>query len=186
MKDLLFLKPGQYPNETTRKTVTFAFVIYHANNSPLPLTSRIHVTSLHQKYYMLFYLLPYSSKHRKFHFCGGRIVYMFQQECIPVGCVPAAHWPYAAVCFAGGCLLGGAVSAPGGGGLPLGGCLLQRGCVCVSQHALRQTPSPPPVDRILDTRLWKYYLGPTSLRPVIRKQYGHYHHNTPQIWKFKC
>ena len=22
------------------------------------------------------------------------------------------------------------------------------------------------VDRILDTRLWKYYLGPTSLRPV--------------------
>ena len=37
----------------------------------------------------------------------------------------------------GGCLLPGGVSAPGGGG--------------VSQHALRQTPSPP-VDRILDTR----------------------------------
>ena len=26
----------------------------------------------------------------------------------------------------------------------------------------------PIVDRILDTRLWKYYLGPTSLRPVIK------------------
>ena len=30
------------------------------------------------------------------------------QECIPVGCVPAAHWPYAGVCFGGG------VSASGG------------------------------------------------------------------------
>ena len=36
-----------------------------------------------------------------------------KQECIPVGCVPAAHWPYAWVCFLGvGCLLLG------------GGCLL--------------------------------------------------------------
>ena len=25
---------------------------------------------------------------------------------------------------------------------------------------------PPPVDRILDTRFWKYYLAPTSLRAV--------------------
>ena len=39
-----------------------------------------------------------------------------EQECIPVGCVPAARWPYAAVCFPwgwcllGGCLLGGGVS----------------------------------------------------------------------------
>ena len=83
------------------------------------------------------------------------------QECIPVGCVPAARWPYAAVCLWGGCLLLGV--APGGSAL--GGCLLQRDGV--SQHALRQTP--PPVDRILGTRLWKYYLGPTSLRPVTRK-----------------
>ena len=30
-----------------------------------------------------------------------------------------------------------------------------------------EQPLPPPVDRILDTRFWKYYLGPTSLRPVI-------------------
>ena len=26
---------------------------------------------------------------------------------------------------------------------------------------------PPPMDRILDTRFWKYYLAPTSLRAVI-------------------
>ena len=28
--------------------------------------------------------------------------------------------------------------------------------------------TPPPVNRILDTRYWKYYLAPTSLRAVIR------------------
>ena len=49
------------------------------------------------------------------------------QECIPVGCVPAARRPYAGVCFGG-------VSAPGGvccrgasaprRGCLLGGCLL--------------------------------------------------------------
>ena len=32
-----------------------------------------------------------------------------KQECIPVGCVPAAHWPYAGVCFLGG---GGLVLIP--------------------------------------------------------------------------
>ena len=58
----------------------------------------------------------------------------------------------------GGCLLPG-VSAPGGvwsGGVCSGG-------VYSSMHWGRH---PPPVDRILDTHLWKYYLGPTSLRPV--------------------
>ena len=74
-----------------------------------------------------------------------------KQECIPVGCVPAARWPYAAVCFRGGvCLVqgGGGVCLVGGGLLWGGVC--SRGClvggVCsgggVSQHALRQTPSP--------------------------------------------
>ena len=82
-----------------------------------------------------------------------KITTQLKQECIPVGCVPAARWPYAAVCFPGGIF--------SGGGLALGGSA--RGGV--SQHALRQTPLPP-VDRILDTLLWKYYLGPTSLRPV--------------------
>ena len=79
------------------------------------------------------------------------------------------------VCSPGGwwCLPGlGGVCLPGRGGLVPGGgsaCLVRGGVWCpggVSQHALRQTASPP-VDRILDTRLWKYYFGPTSLRPVM-------------------
>ena len=135
-----------------------------------------------------------------------------RQECIPVGCVPAARRPCSGVSFPGGgvcqvrvvCLVrgvGGGSARSGGGCLPGGGsawsggmCLPGPGGVCqvrggvcqvqggfclvlggvcllggglgISQHALRQTPSPP-VDRILDTRLWKYYLGPTSLRPVM-------------------
>ena len=48
----------------------------------------------------------------------------------------------------GGCLLLG-VSAPRGSAWSWG--------VVVSQHALRQIP---PVNRILDTRYWKYYLAP--------------------------
>ena len=47
-----------------------------------------------------------------------------QQECIPVGCVPAARRPYAGVCFPGG------GSAWSRGGLPgLGGYLIQGGGV---------------------------------------------------------
>ena len=60
-----------------------------------------------------------------------------KQECIPVGCIPAAHRPYAGVCL-GGCLLRGCLLL----GHLLPGGLLREGCV--SQHALRQTPS---VDR---------------------------------------
>ena len=70
----------------------------------------------------------------------------------------------------GGCLLLGGVCSWGvsallgvsslGGGLllgvsALGGCLLLGRCLLlggVSQHALRQTPPLPAVDRILDTR----------------------------------
>ena len=56
-----------------------------------------------------------------------------RQECIPVGCVPAAFRPYAQVCFWGGCLVRGVVPGLGGvcsggvsglGGAWLGGCLL--------------------------------------------------------------
>ena len=79
----------------------------------------------------------------------------------------------------GGCLLWGVCLGGGGvcsGGCPLWGVSVPRrsalGGGGVSQHALRQTPSPLPVDIILDTRLWKYYLGPTLLWLVItvRKQ----------------
>ena len=56
----------------------------------------------------------------------------------------------------GVCSQGG--SAWSGGSAPGGVCLVWGG---ISQHALRQTP-PLWTDR----RLWKYYLGPTSLRSV--------------------
>ena len=73
-----------------------------------------------------------------------------RQECIPVGCVPAARRPYAGVCFrGGGCLLqggvwSGGVCGPGGGGLV-------RGCVCVCSGgggvgipACIEAEDPPP------------------------------------------
>ena len=52
-----------------------------------------------------------------------------KQECIPVGCVPAARRPYAGVCFpgGGGCLVRGVSAAGGGvcsGGSAPGGCLV--------------------------------------------------------------
>ena len=50
-----------------------------------------------------------------------------KQECIPVGCVPAARWPYAGVCSRG-VSAPGRVSAPGGVSAPRG-CLLWGG-VC--------------------------------------------------------
>ena len=37
-----------------------------------------------------------------------------EQECIPVGCVPAARRPYARVCFPGGGPGPGGVPGPGG------------------------------------------------------------------------
>ena len=66
------------------------------------------------------------------------------------------------VCSQGGCLLPEGCLLQGGCLLPEG-CLLPGGCIpaCTEADTL-----PPLVDRILDTRLWKYYLGPTSLRPV--------------------
>ena len=74
-----------------------------------------------------------------------------EQECIPVGCVPAAYWPYAGVCFSGSvCSRVGWVSAPGGGGIP----------ACTDAD-------PPPVNRITDTSK-NITLATTSLRPVIK------------------
>ena len=74
-------------------------------------------------------------------------------------------------------LLGGRGSAPGGGVCSLGGVcsrggvVCSRGCLVCSRGDIPACTEadtlPPPVDRILDTHLWKYYLGPTSLRPVI-------------------
>ena len=64
-----------------------------------------------------------------------------QQECIPVGCVPAARRPYSEVCcsgggglvWLGGCLVWGesglGVSGLGGVWSGVGGCLVQGGCL---------------------------------------------------------
>ena len=48
--------------------------------------------------------------------------FSIKQECIPVGCVPAARRPYAGVCFPGGvCLVWGGSAWSGGCAWP-GGC----------------------------------------------------------------
>ena len=107
-----------------------------------------------------------------------------------------AGWASRGVCFTGrgvcfldgavlnrGCALpmeGGGFVLPKGrvlGGVPASGAVPARGHVpargvpagevCVSQHALRQTP---PVNKMTDRRLWKYYLAVTSLRTVIRQR----------------
>ena len=99
-----------------------------------------------------------------------------KQECIPVGCVPAARWPYAEVCSRGGgsgpggfvlvpgwfVLVPGGCLLPGGGG---GGCLVWGGVWSGVYPSMHWGRPPPPL--WTDRRLWKYYLGPTSLRPVI-------------------
>ena len=51
-----------------------------------------------------------------------------EQECIPVGCVPAAHRPYAGVWSGGGVSGPGGVCSRGGVSGP-GGCLLPGGCL---------------------------------------------------------
>ena len=101
-----------------------------------------------------------------------------EQECIPVGCVPAARRPYAGVCFRGGSPSGGVLHRGGSpsrgvlhprggspsweGGLHPGGMVvvlhLGGGGHMASQHALRQTPSPPvdrhtPVTRMHSSRM---------------------------------
>ena len=102
-----------------------------------------------------------------------------RQECITVGCVPPACCPYLPACTAGGYLsgLGGTCWASGGvpglgGGctcLVLGGevpgpgggtCLVLGGGGVVPAWSGGVPAHPPPVDRILDTRFWKYYLAP--------------------------
>ena len=60
-----------------------------------------------------------------------------KQECIPVGCIPAARRPYAGVCFPGGL---SAWSRGLGGSASSGGASACSGGGGASQHALRQTP----------------------------------------------
>ena len=92
---------------------------------------------------------------------------LWKQECIPVGCVPAAHRPYAGVCF-WGCVVPGGVcsggwsrgmSAPGGvwsggggGGIP----------ACTEADPLLWT-------EWMTDRCKNITLATTSLRPVKKQ-----------------
>ena len=52
---------------------------------------------------------------------NGKKSCIFKQKCIPVGCVPAAHWPYArgrGFSLPGGVLPAGGDSPANGGSLP--------------------------------------------------------------------
>ena len=98
---------------------------------------------------------------------------LFGQECIPVGCVSSAALP---IC-GGGCLPGvvsvWGVSAQGGlsaqeGCLPRG----VSGGICTGVYpSMHWGRSPPPVDRILDRRLWKHYLSATSFADDNKLKY---------------
>ena len=92
------------------------------------------------------------------------------QECIP------AHWPYLVV-SAGGryachtCRPTATHAPPAMHAplprIPLLPCTCPLPCMPL-MHAPCNACPPPPVDRILDTCFWKYYLAPTSLRAVIK------------------
>ena len=76
-----------------------------------------------------------------------------KQECIPVGCVPAARRPYAGVCFPGGGVWSRGEGLVPGGGYP-------------SMHWGR--PPPPLWTEWMTDRCKNITLATTSLRPVTR------------------
>ena len=92
------------------------------------------------------------------------------QECIPVGCVPAARRPYAGVCFPGGgvCLVWGGFSIRGGssirgGFLHPGGGSPSRGGYGIP--ACTEADTLPPCGQTHTCK--NITLATTSLRPVI-------------------
>ena len=93
-----------------------------------------------------------------------------KQECIPVGCVLAAHWPYAAVFFRGGvCLVWGCAWSQGGvPGLGWGSAWSRGGSPCRWGFSLPGGPArrTPLVNRITDT-CKNITLATTSLRPLM-------------------
>ena len=110
--------------------------------------SGLHIFVIYKKY---FYTSMHSSRMRT-------------ARLLPVS--PSMHC--GGGCLFWGCLLWG-VSAPRGVSAPVG-CLLPGVCLWLGGGGVY--PSMQwgrhllPVDRILDTRFWKYYLAPTSLRAV--------------------
>ena len=96
----------------------------------------------------------------------------FKQECIPVGCVPAARRLYSGLCFPGGVSAWSRGCLPGPGGV----CLVQGISPCLGGSAWSggvlpawggsPCPETPPVNRITDT-CKNITLATTSLRPVM-------------------
>ena len=116
--------------------------------------------------------------------CSGEGVSAWGSVCRR-GCLPARV--FSQVVSARG------ISAEGGV-YPAGCVCLGEGVVCpgagkcVSQHALRQTPTPPTPrhwNKMTDRRPRKYYLAVTSLRTVIR-HYPELLTTTPLIGKQCC
>ena len=106
--------------------------------------------------------------------------WMKKQECIPVGCVPAAHWPYPGVSFLGGgctcpgCACQGVWSGgcgPGGctcpGVVPAGGARQGGACWGVPARGGLPQTCPPPVNRMTDM-CKNITLATTSLRSVMK------------------
>ena len=102
--------------------------------------------------------------------------YYSKQECIPVGCVPAAYRPYAGFCFRGGlpgpggCLpgLGGAAwSGLGGVCLVWGVCLLGEVCLVWGGSGIQACTEADTLPPCGQTHTCKNItLATTSLRPV--------------------
>ena len=104
-----------------------------------------------------------------------------KQECIPVGCVPPAHWPYLVVSAGGACFAthtpchARALPCP-----PATHTSPCHTCPC-AVHASPCYACPPaknphsPLDRILDTRLWKHY--PAAIAGSNKTK--------PQHWKWQ-
>ena len=130
-----------------------------------------------------------------------------KHECIPVGCVPPAHWSYLRISsYPTHTPLGATTHAPrqqpcmppqSNHACPPGAtmhtpwsnhaqppeqpCMLPQATTHAPPRSSHTHPPgsnhtcppgatthAPPVDRIVDTRFWKYYLAPTSLWAVTR------------------
>ena len=151
-----------------------------------------------QKHCLISMSIPATNKKVRLKHKLVRVNALNKQECIPVGCVPAARRPYARVCFPGG----GGVSGPGvcvwsGGaclvqrgvsGLGEGGCVWSGGCVwfggvsglggwggCVWSGGSASVPCGipplPPVNRMTN-RCKNITLATTLLQPVITRMHS--------------
>ena len=85
--------------------------------------------------------------------------------------VPARGW---GVYLPGGVPSRRGCTCQGKGGMYLPGVYLPRGCTYLGGCTFRGVlPRYSPLDRILDTHYWKYYLAPTSLQSVKMRPSDH-------------